>query len=130
MNGWSPNETWRQPTLSINWVVGLDAALNVPLGTGHNYRVRFRAYPYRPTGFIYQWIDLRLNDHLVQRVYLEQDWNTYETVISQSIVRTSDNRIDLRFAHADAADWHGLNAARRPLSVAFDTMQFIPNQAK
>jgi hypothetical protein len=37
-------------------------------------------------------------------------------------------RIDLRFAYADAADWHGVNAARRPLSVAFDIMRFIPDQ--
>jgi hypothetical protein len=130
LNGWSPNETWRQPMLSINWVIGRDAALKVSLSSGRNYRVRFGAYPYRPAGFTCQWTELWLNGRPTQRIYLEQDWNTYEIVFPQSIVRNGDNRIDLRFAYADAADWHGVNAARRPLSVAFDTIQFVPDQAK
>ena len=130
LNGWSSNETWRQPTLSINWVVGRDAALNVPLGTGRNYRVRFRAYPYRPTGFTCRWIDMRLNDHLVQRVYLEQDWNAYEVLFPKELIHNDGNRVEFHFAAADTLDWHGINPERRALSVAFDVMQFIPDQAK
>ena len=130
LNGWSPNETWRQPALSVNWVVGRDAALNVPLGSGRDYRVRFRAYPYRPAGFTCQRIDMRLNDYLVQRVYLEQDWNTYEISFPHELVKDGANRIDLQSAYADATDWHGLNPGRKPLSVAFDMMQFIPENAQ
>jgi hypothetical protein len=130
LNGWSPDETWRQPTLSINWVVGRDAALNVPLGSGRNYRVRFRAYPYRPTGFTCQWINIRVNDQLVQRVYLEQDWNMYEVSLPQRLVKAGVNRVEFHFAAADTLDWHGINPERRALSVAFDVMQFIPDQAR
>jgi membrane-associated phospholipid phosphatase len=130
LNGWSPDETWRQPTLSINWVVGRDAALNVPLGSGRNYRVRFRAYPYRPTGFTCQWINIRVNDQLVQRVYLEQDWNMYEVSLAQRLVKAGVNRVEFHFAAADTLDWHGINPERRALSVAFDVMQFIPDQAR
>jgi len=130
LNGWSPNETWRQPARSINWVVGRDASLRVSFDSGRAYRVRFGAYPYRPAGFTCQWTELWLNGRPTQRIYLEQDWNTYEIVFPHSIVRNGENRINLRFASADAADWHGVNAARRPLSVAFDIMQFVPDQAK
>ena len=130
LNGWSPNETWRQPTLSINWMIGRDAALNVRLGPGRTYRARFRAYPYRPAGFTCQRIDIWLNGQLVQRVYLEQDWNTYEISFPRQLVKDGGNRIDLQSAYADTTDWHGLNPGRKPLSVAFDVMQFIPEQVK
>lgn len=128
--GWSPNESWRQPVVSINWAIGRDASLRVSLETGRNYRVRFRAYPYRPAGFTCQWVELRVNGRLVQRVYLEQEWNSYEVSIPKALVQTGDNRVDLHFAHADTADWHGVNPGRKPLSVAFDKMQFISERVK
>ncbi len=108
---------------------GRDAALKVPLASGRGYRVRFRAYPYRPTGFTCQWIDIKVNDQLVQRVYLEQDWNMYEVSLPQWLVKAGGNRVELHSAYADAADWHGINPERKALSVAFDMMQFIPDQA-
>jgi hypothetical protein len=110
-------------------VFGRDAALKVPLASGRGYRVRFRAYPYRPTGFTCQWIDIKVNDQLVQRVYLEQDWNMYEVSLPQWLVKAGGNRVELHSAYADAADWHGINPERKALSVAFDMMQFIPDQA-
>jgi hypothetical protein len=73
---------------------------------------------------------MKLNDHLVQRVYLEQDWNGYEVPFPGELIRSDGNRVEFHFAHADAADWHGINPERRALSVAFDMMQFIPDQAK
>lgn len=126
LNGWSPNETWRQPALSINWAVGRDAALNVALAPDKDYRVRFRAYPYRPAGFTCQSIEISVNDQPIGRVYLEQDWNGYEVLLPKKLIQGGANRIGLHFAYADTADWHGVNPGRKPLSVAFDLMQFIP----
>lgn len=125
-NGWSTNTTWRQPAASINWVEGRDASLNVALVQGQDYRARFRAYPYRPAGFTCQTIAIKLNDQPVQRVYLEQDWNAYEVLLLKQLVKTGTNRVGLHFAYADTANWHGINPGRKPLSVAFDIMQFIP----
>jgi undecaprenyl-diphosphatase len=127
LNGWSPNQSWRQPALSINWAIGRNASLNLPLDSGQIYRVRFRAYPYRPTGFTCQWIDMRLNDHLVQRIHLEQDWNAYEVLVPKELVHSGANRVEFHFASANTLDWHGINPERKALSVAFDMMQIIPD---
>jgi hypothetical protein len=127
LNGWSPNQSWRQPPLSINWAIGRNASLNFSLDSGQNYRVRFRAYPFRPTGFTCQWIDMRLNDHLVQRVYLEQDWNTYEVLFPRELVHGGANRVELHFASANTLDWHGINPEGKALSVAFDMMRITPD---
>lgn len=123
LKGWSRNELWRDPQLTINWVEGLDASLAVPVNSTQDFLLLLRAYPYRPKGFLCQWAELNVADRRVGRIYLEQDWNTYEIELPKESVTKGENRFDFRFRYTDNANWHGVNPDHKPLSVAFNLMQ-------
>jgi len=125
-HGWSEEKIWQGDHLTINWVEGLQSSLTIPLRRSGDYGLRFRAYPYRPQGFRCQWIKVRINDSIVETIYLEQDWNDYEVEIAKNIFRPGVNKIEFAFAYADTLDWHGLNPQRKPLSVAFDVLELVP----
>jgi hypothetical protein len=125
-SGWSTDKSWREPQLTINWVEGRDAVLSVPINPDQDYRLRFYAYPYRPTGFVCQRNDISMNDRHAGTVYLEQDWNTYEVRLPKSLLHEKENKLEFRFSHASDLNWHGVNPERKPLSVAFDLLQVLP----
>ena len=128
-HGWSENKIWQPGHPTLTWVEGLEASLKLPLDEPGDYSLRFRAYPYRPQGFRCQWINVTINEQFVEKFYLEQDWNEYEVRAAKNIFRAGGNKIDLAFAYADTLNWHGVNPARKPLSVAFDFLHIVP-QAK
>jgi membrane-associated phospholipid phosphatase len=123
LRGWSENQRWRDPPLTLNWVEGRDASLLVLLKSDHDLRLRLRAYPYRPKGFLCQWAELRLAGRSVGRIYLEQDWNVYELELPKTQVANGENTVDFHFPYTDTFNWHGVNPAHRPLSVAFTSME-------
>jgi membrane-associated phospholipid phosphatase len=123
LEGWSTDKLWRDPPLTINWVEGWNASLAVSLKPDHDWRLRLRAYPYRPQGFVCQWADVSVGGRSLGRIYLEQDWNTYELRLPGSWVAMGKNNIDFRFPYADTFNWHGINPAHKPLSVAFDFLE-------
>jgi hypothetical protein len=123
LRGWSRNQLWRDPPLTINWIEGLDASLVVLLNSDQGSRLRLRAYPYRPRGFLCQWADVSFAGRSLGRIYLEQDWNVYEIGLPKSWIANGENRMDFHFPYADTFNWHGVNPDHKPLSVAFDLME-------
>jgi PAP2 superfamily protein len=123
LKGWSRNELWRDPQLSINWVEGLDASLAVSVYSSQDFRLLLHAYPYRPKGFLCQWAEVNVADRSVGRIYLEQDWNTYEIDLPKESITKGENRFDFHFRYADNSNWHGVNPDHKPLSVAFNLME-------
>jgi membrane-associated phospholipid phosphatase len=128
--GWSPDKTWREPRLTMNWVEGRHAALKIPIRPDQNYRLRFHAYPYRPTGFVCQRNTVSVNGRTVGTVYLEQDWNFYELRLPRDLLREKENKIHFAFSHASNLDWHGINGQRKPLSVAFDRLELVAERPR
>jgi membrane-associated phospholipid phosphatase len=123
ISGWSENKFWRDPPLTINWVEGLNAALAVSLTPDHDWRLRVRAYPYRPKGFVCQWTEVSIDGRSLGRFYLEQDWNVYELELPKDKTAGNDHRIDFHFPYAETFNWHGVNPRHKPLSVAFDFLE-------
>ena len=126
LKGWSSNQRWRDPPLTINWVEGRDASLRVPLKPDQDLRLLVRAYPYRPKGFLCQWAEVNFAGQSLGRIYLEQDWNVYELKLPKNGVLPGENRVDLHFPYVDTFNWHGVNPAHKPLSVAFDFIEIAP----
>jgi len=125
-NGWSVHKRWRNPALTINWVEGPHALVELPVRAPQDHLLSFHAYPYRPTGFVCQRSDLALNGRRVASVYLEQDWNTYVVRLPGHLLVHGKNRLEFRFPYSSTLDWHGINPERKPLSVAFDTLRLFP----
>jgi hypothetical protein len=123
LKGWSRNQLWRDPPLTINWVEGLDASLVLRLNSDQDLRLRLRAYPYRPKGFLCQWAEVSFAGRHLGRIYLEQDWNAYEIGLSKSWFVKGENRVDFHFPYAETFNWHGVNPDHKRLSVAFDLME-------
>jgi hypothetical protein len=123
IGGWSENQLWRDPPLTINWVEGRDASLVVALKPDEDLRMLLRAYPYRPKGFLCQWMDVSLAGRNVGRIYLEQDWNVYELGLPRNHIANGANKIDFYFPYVDTFNWHGVNRAHKPLSVAFNLVE-------
>ena len=130
LRGWSRNQLWRDPPLTINWVEGLDASLVVWLNSTRDSRLRLHAYPYRPRGFLCQWSEVSFAGKHRDRIYLEQDWNTYELAVPKSWIAKGENRVDFHFPYADTFNWHGVNPDHRPLSVAFDLMELAADPTR
>lgn len=126
--GWSGEGIWQPARFTINWVEGLKASLKLPIDKSADYDLRFRAYPYRPQGFRCQWIGIRINDTVVDKIYLEQDWNEYVLRITKNNLVSGVNKFEFVFAYADTLNWHGVNPKRNPLSVAFDYLQIFPHE--
>lgn len=71
-----------------------------------------------------------MNDRHAGAVYLEQDWNTYELRLPKSLLHEKENQLEFLFSHASNLKWHGVNPERKPLSVAFDLLQLLPNESR
>jgi hypothetical protein len=106
-------------------VLGRNASLILRLDSRENFLLRFHAYPYRPTGFLCQRSDVTVNNKPAARIYLEQDWNNYESLLPKELLVKGENRVEFHFPYSSRQDWHGINPDRKSLSVAFDVLQLI-----
>lgn len=125
LSGWTPNKIWPAERIPFNSVEGLHASVQLDIAAPHDSRMRVRAYPYRPRGFLCQRADVTINGASLGRLFLEQDWQSYELKIPERLLRAGDNRIDFAFAYSDRANWHSVNREQKPLSVAFHKIQLI-----
>jgi hypothetical protein len=125
-DGWSTDRKWRNDQATFNWVEGRSATLSLPMDSRQDSLLRFRAYPYRPAGFVCQWNEVRVNGNHLATIYLEQDWNTYEVSIPKALWIEGENQLQFHFPYSSNLNWHGINPNRKPLSVAFDILQLIP----
>ncbi len=55
-----------------------------------------------------------LNDRHAGRIYLEQDWNSYEILISKDLWTIGDNKVEFNFPYSSQLDWHGINPDHNP----------------
>jgi len=124
--GWSSDEKWIVGTLSVVWAKGSASALSVPFPVSENYRVRLRLYPFAPIGPSCQRVEVTVNRVSIARLHLERGWHNYEIDVPKSAIRAGNNEIQFSFDYAQSPKSRGINPDERPLSAAFDLVEFIP----
>jgi len=124
--GWSIDEKWIVGTLSVVWAEGSASALSVPFPASENYLMRLRLYPFAPIGPSCQRVEVTVNRVSIARLHLERGWHNYEIDVPKTAVRTGNNEIQFSFDYAQSPKSRGTSADERLLSVAFDLVEFIP----
>ena len=125
-HGWSIDESWIVGTLSVVWAKGSASALSVPFPASENYRMRLRLYPFAPIGPSCQRVEVTVNRVSIARLHLQRGWHNYEIDVPKTAVRTGNNEIQFSFDYAQSPKSRGTSPDERLLSVAFDLVEFIP----
>ena len=124
--GWSGNERWLDRKQSVVWASGLASALTMELPAVQDYRVRLRVFPYSPNRTACQRIEVRLNNILVSKMFLERGWHSYEFNVPSNAIRAGKNDVQFFYAYAESPKSRERSSDERALSVAFDTLEVFP----
>ncbi len=124
--GWSLDEQWFEGKQSVVWATGLASELTMDLPAVQDYRFRLHVQPYSPKGPACQRLEVRLNDIVVSKIYLEQGWHWYEFDVPKTTLRAGKNNVRFLYDYAQSPKSRERSSDDRALSVAFDTLQVFP----
>ena len=124
--GWSGDEQWLDRKQSVVWASGLASALTMDLPAVQDYRFRLHVFPYSPKKTACQRIEVRLNNILVSKTFLEPGWHSYEFNVPSNAIRAGKNDVQFFFAYAESPKSQERSSDERALSVAFDTLEVFP----
>jgi hypothetical protein len=124
--GWSEDERWMDGKRSVLWAEGPASELKLSLPYSRDYRMRLHLFPFAPRGPSCQRVEIRINGAFTARLHLEQGWHWYELRVPQTVAKAGNNEIQFYFDYAESPKSRGINADERPLSVAFDALETIP----
>lgn len=121
--GWSGDEEWFNGKQSVVWATGLasEAMMNLPVA--QDYRFRLHVFPYSPRGPACQRVEVKLNDSVVSKIFLEQGWHWYEFNVPKTAIRAGENTVQFVYDYAESPKARTHSSDDRALSVAFDTLQ-------
>jgi membrane-associated phospholipid phosphatase len=124
--GWSGDEQWFDGKQSVVWASGLASELLMSLPVAQDYRFRLHVFPYSPKGPACQRIEVKVNDTVVSKIFLEQGWHSYEFNVRKSAIKTGKNDIRFSYDYAESPKSHRRSSDERALSVAFDRLDIFP----
>src|SRR6202166_1593884 len=122
--GWSIDELWRGK-ISFVWAMGDAASLRFTRFSPGPFTLYFRCRPIDLAGAPPEEVAILVNGTQVGVTRLEPDFHVYEAPVPAGVVRSGENRMELRFAHfrAEPPVPKGVAAPRR-LAVAWDWIGF------
>ena len=120
VEGWSYDER-NSSGISWVWAVGKKARILLPLYVKRDLRLIFTAHAFDPPGHhTDQIMELWVNDHLVGRTkVLPGRDRLHEFEVSQTVLQSGMNQIELLFSSAVSPAALGLSPNPRELSVSF-----------
>jgi len=124
--GWSGDEQWLDRKQSVVWASGLASALTMKLPAVQDYRFRLHVFPYSPNRTACQRIEVRLNNILVSKIFLERGWHSYEFNVSSNAIRAGKNDVQFFYDYAESPKSRERSSDERALSVAFDKLEVFP----
>jgi hypothetical protein len=124
--GWSGDEQWLDRKQSVVWASGLASALTMVLPAVQDYRFRLHVFPYSPKRTACQRIEVRLNNILVSKIFLERGWHSYEFNVPSDAIRAGKNDVQFFYDYAESPKSRERSSDERALSVAFDTLEVFP----
>jgi undecaprenyl-diphosphatase len=124
--GWSGDEQWLDRKQSVVWASGLASALTMELPAVQDYRFRLHVFPYSPKRTACQRIEVRLNNILVSKIFLERGWHSYEFNVPSNAIRAGKNDVQFFYDYAESPKSRERSSDERALSVAFDTLEVFP----
>jgi arylsulfatase A-like enzyme len=124
LSGWSIDELWRDKT-SFVWAMGSAATIGFTRFATDPFTLYFRCRPLDLAGSPPQEVTILVNGTRVGLSRLEADFQTYQVPIPSAVLRSGENRMELRFAHyrAEPPDPTGAPQPRR-LAAAWDWIGF------
>ncbi len=125
--GWSFVE--RSPGLNMQWAVGREARVALPIGEPRTVIVETRVRPFIYPGSAEspdQMIDFWLGDQFIERVALEPEWNQIQIRIPADVWAREHDVLRLFFAKTERpADVIEGSTDQRALAAAFDWIRII-----
>lgn len=126
--GWSGDESWNGSKRPMVWATGLASELVINLPTERDYRFRFNVFPNSPKGPVCQRVEVRLNGLFVSKVLLARGWHWYEFDVPKTAIHAGRNDVQFFYDYAETPKSRGKGSDERLLSVAFDSLQALPQR--
>jgi hypothetical protein len=130
LSGWSIDELWHDK-VSFVWAMGDAATLRFTRFAAEPFILYFRCRPIDAAGAAPQEVAILVNGTQVGLTRLNPDFQSYQLPVPAAVLRSGENRMELRFAHfrvsppvpkgfaelrrlAVAWDWIGFGAKAEP----------------
>lgn len=121
----------KEKYLNYSWISDKDAIVRLPLPkkrAGVGYKLGLNAHAFGPIGPVE--VELRVNDHLVGKVELDERWRGIEVPVDTRFLKAGDNLVSLRCLKSASPKELGTSSDERRLGAAVERVWLVPENFK